>query len=326
MKDGRKVDNSLIREPKSSPKASESGPRRLQVPADREGQRLDNFLLSQLAVPKSLIYRLLRKGAIRVNGKRSKPADRLQGGEEIRLPMLIQEQRQPGEVPKPVLEIAGTIGLYEDSDFLIVDKPSGWAAHSGSGLDWGLIEVMRQARGEPTLELAHRLDRATSGVSILCRSRQGLKSFHDALRDNKVEKKYLALLCNAESRSAWTADLPLLKGSGKGNQPQVTVDNAGQGAVSHFKVLEHFNNATLVEVTIETGRMHQIRVHAKATSSALAGDDRYGDKAEVKLFRELGLRRLFLHCSSMGFIGPDADITAHAPLPDDLRAVVDRLY
>lgn len=297
-------------------------PKSLDVPTDRQGQRLDNFLLSQLKVPKSLIYRLLRKGAIRVDGKRAKPAHRLLGGESIRLPQLVQTEREPGTAPPAVLQIAASIGLYEDDHYLIVNKPSGWAAHSGSGLDWGLIEAVRQSRADPTLELAHRLDRATSGVSILCKTRVGLGCFHDALQNKAVHKRYVALLSGAETRSQWEVVAPLLKGSGKGNQPQVVVSDQGQASTSHFRVIEHFPQATLVEVVIETGRMHQIRVHAQHSSSSLAGDDRYGAREDLKRFRDLGLRRLFLHCAEMSFPGPETSVRVTAPLPEALDEVL----
>jgi 23S rRNA pseudouridine955/2504/2580 synthase len=301
----------------------------VQISEDAAGQRLDNFLLAQLkGVPKSHIYRLLRKGEVRVNKGRAKPDYRLEAGDIVRLPPV--RRRDPGSMPprgrSAGLRLEAHI-LHEDDRLLVLDKPSGIAVHGGSGLSHGVIEALRAARPEaPYLELIHRLDRETSGCLLIAKRRSMLRALHGLLREGRVEKRYLALV-----KGRWDlGEVKLedrLRKHLRGGERMVTVDESGKSAASIFRPVEIGSAASLLEVRIMTGRTHQIRVQAAEAGHALAGDQRYGDRDYNRKMQALGLERLFLHAASVGWEDPASGEWRmfSAPLPEDLREVLSRL-
>jgi 23S rRNA pseudouridine955/2504/2580 synthase len=306
----------------------------VKVEADADGQRLDNWLIRVLkGVPKSRVYRLLRKGEVRVNGKRAKPEQRVLTGDDIRLPPVrsaVAEGDAPlsSRVPRGLRETVERAIIYEDPQLLVVAKPSGLAVHGGSGLSFGVIEALRASRPEETLELAHRLDRDTSGLLLVARNRAALRILHALLREGQVEKRYLALVKGSWSLGTKTIDAPLATDARRGGERVVRVAAGGKESESTFRPADFFGaRATLLEVSIGTGRTHQIRVHAAHAGHPLAGDDRYGDRdfnAELETF---GLKRLFLHAQSLSFEWPGSqkNYAFSQPLPDDLAAVVEAL-
>ncbi|HEX5776527.1 MAG TPA: RluA family pseudouridine synthase [Caulobacteraceae bacterium] len=311
-----------------------SGVKMVKVPEDRDGQRLDNFLLLQLkGAPRSLVYKLVRSGQVRINGKRAKADSRLAGGDEVRIPPVkLNEAGEARPVPKGLLDRLAASIVFEDKAILAVNKPSGLATHGGSGISHGLIESLRALRpGEP-LELVHRLDRDTSGVIIIAKKRSALLELQALMRagedDEGPGKRYLALLVGRVPNGTLTVDAPLQKSVLQGGERSVRVDPAGKPSVSHFKVLERRGGHSFCEVRIETGRTHQIRVHAAHLGHPVAGDDKYGDpEANKRLAQQVGLKRLFLHAASIEF-ALDKGKTPYlinAPLSDDLNAVLDRL-
>ena len=310
------------------------GARTVRISDDREGQRLDNFLLGHLkGAPRSLVYKLVRSGQVRVNGGRVKADRRLEGGDEVRIPPVRLDA--PGDTrppPKGMLDRLAASIVFEDARILAVNKPSGVATHGGSGISHGLIESMRALRpGEP-LELVHRLDRDTSGVLVLAKKRSALLELQALMRggedDEGPGKQYLALLVGRMPNGAMTVDAPLQKSVLQGGERSVRVDPSGKPSVSHFRVLERRGGHSFCEVRIETGRTHQIRVHAAHLGHAVAGDDKYGDEeTNRRLAKQAGLKRLFLHAASIEFAleGGAKPYLINAPLPDELKDVLDRL-
>ncbi|MDE1886043.1 MAG: RluA family pseudouridine synthase [Xanthomonadaceae bacterium] len=308
-------------------KESIAGVRQVSVPDDREGQRIDNFLSGQLkGVPKSLIYRLLRTGQVRINGRRAKPDARLCGGDSVRIPPV--RVAEPGDVgapaPAQLRRIVQSI-IFEDRDFLVLDKPAGIASHGGSGVAFGAIELLRAARPGETLELAHRLDRDTSGVLVLARRRAALIALQELIRDGHIIKQYLALLHGRPKRAKFDVNVALRKFDLQGGERMVRVSDDGKPALSAFKIINNYAQASLAEVTLYTGRTHQIRVHAQHAGYPLAGDEKYGLRDFNKLMREFGLRRLFLHAARFEFELNGKAWSFSAPLAPDLAAVLDRL-
>lgn len=300
----------------------------LTVGPQQAGQRIDNFLIRHLkGVPRTHVYRILRDGQVRVNRGRIGPAYRLQAGDALRLPPL--RQAGPGAaviIPTDLAERLRAAVLYEDADLLVIDKPAGLAVHGGSGLSYGLIEALRSLRPDESLELAHRLDRDTSGCVAIARNRPGLTALHGLWRSGAVDKRYLALLAGAWQGGPRPVDLPLRSHVPQGGERMVRPDADGQQAQSVFSPLTVYADATLVEVRITTGRMHQIRVHAAALGHPVAGDHRYGDATANRILAAQGLRRLFLHAHALRFTLPDGkEIAVSTPLPAELRAVLHRL-
>jgi 23S rRNA pseudouridine955/2504/2580 synthase len=313
----------------STSNGGRSGVEFVEIAAEAAGQRLDNFLLARLkGVPKSHVYRLLRKGEVRVNKGRAKPDYRLEAGDVVRLPPV--RRPAPG-ASAPGGRAAGRrleAGiLHEDDRLIVLDKPSGIAVHGGSGLSHGVIEALRAARPDaPYLELVHRLDRETSGCLLVAKRRSALRALHELLRTGRVEKRYLAVV-----RGHWDLGQvrleDRLRKTVRGGERMVTVDAEGKAAASIFRPVEIGSLASLVEVRIMTGRTHQIRVQAAEAGHPLAGDDRYGDRDFNRRMKRLGLDRLFLHAASIGWEDPASGEWRlySAPLPDDLRAVLSRL-
>jgi 23S rRNA pseudouridine955/2504/2580 synthase len=296
------------------------------VTPDDVGQRIDNFLLRYLkGVPKSRVYRILRKGEVRVNKGRVKAVYRLQAGDRVRIPPIRQSEspsREPSERLKSYLD--NSI-LYEDDRIIAINKPSGVAVHGGSGINAGVIEALRAIRSDASrLELVHRLDRDTSGCLLISKKSSVLRILHELIRQNRVDKRYLALLAGSWRKGLKHVDVPLLKNTLQGGERVVRVDPDGKPAETRFKRLERYRDATLVEVELITGRTHQIRVHSAWLGSPVLGDTKYGDEQLNKRMREQGLRRLFLHAHQLRFRWPGerVDRVIEAPLPDELQTLL----
>jgi 23S rRNA pseudouridine955/2504/2580 synthase len=311
--------------------SNHDGPQVFSVPETSEGQRLDNFLLRHLkGVPRSLVYRLVRKGAVRVDGKRAKVEQRLVAGQDVRVPPLRGSVGEgPAKVPEGVLRLLRGSILFEDDDYLILDKPAGLAVHGGSGLAFGVIEAMRELRTGPGLELGHRLDRETSGCLVLTKTRRALMGFHQALRDGRVEKRYLALVAGRWEGPPIRCDLAVASGREEGRRHMragAGADEGARSATSLFTPLEVFRGFSLMEVDIGTGRTHQIRVHGQALGHPVAGDHEYGDADANRLARGLGLRRMFLHAQALRFTDwRGEEQIFSAPLPTELQQVLETL-
>jgi 23S rRNA pseudouridine955/2504/2580 synthase len=297
------------------------------VAEDRDGQRIDNFLAGQLkGVPKSLIYRLLRTGQVRVNGKRAKADTRLAGGDQVRIPPVrVAEPQQNGAPPAAQVGRLQQAIIFEDRDFLVLDKPPGVASHGGSGVTFGAIELLRAARPDETLELAHRLDRDTSGVLVFAKRRAALTALQTLIRDGQITKQYLALLCGHPKRARFDVNVPLRKSVLHGGERMVRVDDSGKAALTAFHVIDTFADASLAEVTLYTGRTHQIRVHAQHAGHPVAGDEKYGLRDMNLRFREAGLRRLFLHAKRFEFELGGKIYSFSAPLEPDLANALNNL-
>ena len=315
-----------------SNEATSGGVKLVRVPEDRDGQRIDNVLMNQLTgAPKSLVFKIVRSGQGRINGQRAKPDSRVAGGDVIRIPPVVLGE--PGAVrppPPSLLEKLEKAIVFEDASLLALNKPSGLAAHGGSGVSYGAIEALRALRPQQSFELVHRLDRDTSGVLVVAKKRSALLELQALMREGEDEeapnKRYLALLVGKMPQGTMTVDAPLLRLAGKGGDRSVRVDPNGKPSVSHFKLLERRSGHSFCEVIIETGRTHQIRVHAQHIGHPVAGDDKYGDReANKRLAEQAGLKRLFLHAAAMSFDLGGKPYTLNAPLADDLRAVLDRL-
>jgi 23S rRNA pseudouridine955/2504/2580 synthase len=292
----------------------------LQIGEEAAAQRIDNFLLRHLkGVPKSHVYRVLRSGEVRVNSGRVKPEYRLQPGDRVRVPPIrISEKRAPSARPTE-FPIA-----YEDPALLVVDKPAGVAVHGGSGVSFGVIESLRAARPEAkALELAHRLDRDTSGLLIVAKKRSALVELHRMLREGEIEKVYLAVAKGkVESR---TLRQPLHKYVNAKGERRVSVQEGGMAAETRVKALKSSPEFTFLEIRLLTGRTHQIRVHLSHAGHPLLGDDKYGDFELNHRLEKQGVRRLFLHASRLAFAHPVSKeaIDLKAPLPAEMKKFVD---
>lgn len=304
----------------------------VDVDEDRAGQRLDNFLAARLkGVPKSAIYRILRTGQVRVNRGRAKPGYKLQAGDEVRIPPVNVPEREvlnEGEARR-IGRIVESAVLYENEDFLVINKPSGLAVHGGSGLRYGLIEALHAGGAKyEGVELVHRLDRATSGCLVLAKNRVVLRELHTLLRDHEIEKTYVALLRGHLPARTLTIDAPLNRGLLKGGERMAVVSDAGKAAYTRINVVESYPDpqASLVEIGIDTGRTHQIRVHCASQGHPLAGDEKYGDRDFNRGMRKLGLQRLFLHATRLRFTFGSRFFDIQAPLDPALSKIVERLH
>ncbi|WP_426285080.1 RluA family pseudouridine synthase [Luteibacter sp. E-22] len=302
------------------------GVRQVEIGPERDGQRVDNALMTLLkGVPRSLVYRLLRTGQVRINGKRAKPETRLALGDMLRIPPVRVAERDESVAPSGMVRAVTDSIIFEDKHFLVIDKPVGIAAHGGSGVSHGAIELLRAARPNEHLELVHRLDRDTSGVLVLARSRPGLTGLQALIRDNEVTKQYLCLMTGTPRKAKFDVNAPLLKSVMHGGERMVRVDDAGKPSLTFFQELEQYPGARLMQATLGTGRTHQIRVHAQYAGHPLAGDPKYGDEEANKRFRAKGLKRMFLHAARMSFDLGGKNYDFSAPLPDDLKAFLDNL-
>ena len=312
------------------------GVRIVAVDAERAGQRLDNFLLSQLkGAPKSLVYKIVRSGQVRVNGDRARPETRLEAGDQVRVPPVrLAEPGDKGAPAKGLLEAMAASIVFEDARLLAISKPSGVASHGGSGVNFGVIEALRALRPGQELELVHRLDRDTSGLMVIAKKRSALRELQALLREDPaiqakgIEKRYLALLVGRMPDGVMSVDAPLHVGLRQGGERHVQVNPEGKPSLSHYRVLERRGGHSYCEVRIETGRTHQIRVHAQHIGHPVAGDDKYGEpEVNRRLRDQLGLRRLFLHAASLEFAldGGRVPYVLNAPLAPELVEVLDRL-
>lgn len=301
----------------------------LDISTEQAGQRIDNFLLRFLkGVPKSHIYRLLRKGEVRVNKGRIKPEYRLKSGDQVRIPPVrVSESKPASPSGQSVQKLADAV-LYEDERLLVLNKPAGMAVHGGSGLSYGVIEALRVLRPQaPYLELVHRLDRDTSGCLLIAKRRSELRMLHELLRKGGVDKRYLLLVQGDWSQGPYRVNAALKKNLLRGGERMVRVDEDGKTALTHFHFLESYAGASLMEAELKTGRTHQIRVHATHAGHPLAGDDKYGDADFNRRMRRLGLKRLFLHAHTVAFEDSERRRNIHvsAPLSADLRKLIQQL-
>lgn len=287
----------------------------VEITEDNDGQRIDNFLITALkGAPKSLIYRILRKGEVRVNKKRAKPEYRLVIGDLVRVPPVrLAEKAPPPKVSDKLLSELEAAILYEDDDLIVVNKPSGLAVHGGSGISLGLIESFRQMRPQSKfLELVHRLDRDTSGCILIAKKRSALKLMHESLKKSTITKIYHALVVGSWSERKKRIDAPLRKNELKSGERVVKVASDGKASLTEYKVLERFGRtATLVEARPITGRTHQIRVHCQFAGHPIIGDSKYNSDGSNQEMRERGIDRLYLHAAELRF-----------PLPSGGRKVV----
>lgn len=301
-------------------------PRFITVDEFSVGQRLDNYLIKLLkGVPKSRIYRIIRKGEVRVNKGRKKADYKLKAEDLIRIPPIRTSTEKEIKPSQSLLKLLENAVLYEDKGMLIINKIHGMSVHGGSGISVGIIEALKSQYKEP-IELVHRLDRATSGCLILAKKRSVLKSLHSQLVNHQLEKRYTALVKDTWSKKKHTIDAPIYQ-----NSRYSVIDSKGKDSLSHFHPIKNFElgdfNASLVEVSIETGRTHQIRVHAKFAGHPVAQDDKYGDGDFDQFMKKKGLNRLFLHAKTLTFTNPLTNEIqkVNAPLPDDLETFLKKL-
>lgn len=301
----------------------------MTVDENSSGQRLDNFLNRELkGVPRTRLYKALRKGEIRVNKGRVKADYRLVTGDVVRIPPLrTPAPSDPPTIPRYWAEQLEQRIVYEDGNLLVVDKPSGLAVHGGSGLNFGMIECLRQMRDRDRyLELVHRLDRDTSGLIMVARRPAMLRELHRQLREDKVDKRYLALVVGKWPRNLSRVEAPLDKNVLQSGERMVRVAKEGKPSVTEFSVVERFAEATLVEARPITGRTHQIRVHAQHAGFPLLGDSKYSSDRGEALASRLGLKRLFLHARALRIRLPDTGwLELEAPLGDELESILEKL-
>jgi 23S rRNA pseudouridine955/2504/2580 synthase len=279
-------------------------------------------------VPKSKIYKILRKGEVRVNKKRIKPEYKLQIDDVVRVPPVRLEESTAPVLNTNNLRYLEDAILYEDDRLLIVNKPSGVAVHGGSGLSYGLIEAFRALRPSALfLELVHRLDRDTSGCIIIAKKRSALRHLHEQLRNNQMDKTYHALVCGQWPIKRTKVSAKLQKNQLQSGERMVFADENGKPSETHFKVLNTFADASIVEAKPITGRTHQIRVHCQFAGHSIANDSKYGDEDFSRLIKSLGCKRLFLHAKTISFIHPlsEKEVTFDAPYDQHLSALIKRL-
>ena len=298
-----------------------TGVRKVRVSADRAGQRIDNFLRSELpGVPKGRVYRLLRRGEVRVNGGRIRAEHKLQEGDEVRIPPVRVNVGAPPPPAKLAADMLDRV-LYEDKRVLVINKPTGVAVHGGSGISHGVIELLRHSRPDlKELALVHRIDRETSGCLVMAKRRSALRELHERFREGQVEKNYLALAVGDWQFGEQLIDVPLHVQNRKGGERHVIVSEKGKAAQTRISLSRTYGVYSLLQCAPVTGRTHQIRVHLQHAGHPIVGDDRYGDEAANALARRFGLKRLFLHAQSIAF-ADDSGNEMHftAPLADDLE-------
>lgn len=301
----------------------------VEISTDAAGQRIDNFLITYLkGVPKSRIYRLLRKGEVRVNKGRIKAEYKLAVGDQVRIPPVRVAQAPAAVIPgSNLLDLVDRAVIYEDDDMLAVNKPTGMAVHGGSGVNLGLIEVLRHHYQNKRLELAHRIDRDTSGCILVAKRRPALRMLQDQFRAGSINKRYHTLVAGQWPRHSTRVEAPLLKNQLASGERVVRVNVAGKPSLTDFRILQRFSEVTLLEAKPLTGRTHQIRVHTRHAGHPIVGDAKYGDTACNKAMRGFGVTRLFLHAASIEFQlpGPGDRLRLEAPLAEDLEQALRRL-
>lgn len=323
------AESNTDREPAGEPGGGERpAVRHVDVRGGDVGARLDQFLMRLLpGLPKSRVFRLVRRGEVRVNGKRAVPEQRLAARDVVRVPPIWPEAEGAAHGTGDALgALAGAV-LFEDERVLVLDKPARAAVHGGIGVEQGVIDALRSARPGEYLELAHRLDRDTSGCLLVAKSAEARGLLIELFRAESVEKRYLALVSGAWELGQKRVDAPLRTDLRVAGERTVKVQSGGKPALSEFRPERAFGRrATLVEVALHTGRMHQIRVHAAYLGHPVAGDAKYGDARFNAELRALGLRRTFLHARSVAFAWPEGGpVRVQAPLPAELALVLERL-
>ncbi|WP_251359934.1 23S rRNA pseudouridine(955/2504/2580) synthase RluC [Kangiella sp. TOML190] len=303
----------------------------VEVQAEEAGQRIDNFLLKKLkGVPKSRIYKMLRKGEVRVNKGRVKAEYKIEAADMVRIPpvRVAESKTQVPTALNKVQALEKAI-IYEDSRIIVLNKPHGMAVHGGSGMSYGVIEAMRALRPKaPYLELVHRLDRDTSGCLLIAKKRSALRFLHQQLQKKTMTKRYWALVNGQWPKKLKQVDAPLAKNQVKSGERLVRVTEEGKASLTSFRIIETFQSTTLVSAEPITGRTHQIRVHAQYAGCGLVGDPKYGEDAINQKLKTKGLsERLFLHAYSLKFrVSPESKpITVEAPLPQPLENTLDYL-
>lgn len=305
----------------------------ITVHEEYAGQRLDNFLLRELkGAPRSLIYRIVRRGEVRVNDGRAKAHARVQAGDRIRIPPLRLSRKPPASTPKDPVGPGFDI-LYEDAHILVINKPAGVAVHGGSGVASGVIEQLRARRTQDRyLDLVHRLDRDTSGCLLLAKKRAALRALHEDLRQTaegrkRIKKQYLALVQGHWQVENHVVAVPLKKNAQLSGERMVLPAQDGVYANSRFTTVRSFPGCTLVRIDLITGRTHQARVHAAAQGHPIIGDEKYGHNQINRLYRSMGLKRLFLHANKLAFIHPATaqKIEVSCPLPKDLQILLEKI-
>jgi 23S rRNA pseudouridine955/2504/2580 synthase len=298
----------------------------VEVSGDRDGQRLDNFLSTQLkGVPRSVIYRVIRKGQVRVNGGRAKPATRLQAGDIVRVPPASVRDSKPGEVPPAVLELLNQSICYEDKGVMVIDKPAGMAVHGGSGLSWGVVDAIRAMRPKASVDLVHRLDRETSGCLLLALDGDALRALNTQIKNEQIEKRYLCLLDGKLKQDREEVNAPIGKFERSG-QRFMRVDAEGKPAHTTFRLLQNYGECSFAEAQLHTGRTHQIRVHAAHLGAPLVGDSRYAAPERQKFWKAAGLKRMFLHAHQLKFYTRDGQQQlVSSQLPAALRELLEKI-
>ena len=300
--------------------AGERSVRHLEIGERGVGQRLDNFLLRLYRdVPKSRLYRTIRNGEVRVNSRRAKPHQRLGAGDRVRLPPLATGVRCAPRIGDATVAAAARSILYEDPLLIVFDKPANVAAHAGSGHSYGVIDVVRRMRPDADVQLGHRLDKGTSGCLALAKSREALQALHRAFRSGQVQKEYRALVVGR-----WNAPPEVAQALARDTRGR-RADDAGKPALSRFRVLRRYRRHTLMAVRPQTGRTHQIRLHAAHCGHPVAGDRRYGDFAANRALAKHGLRRMFLHARRLSLPWNGRTLECKAPLPPELWHLLERL-
>ncbi len=300
----------------------------VKVDENKVSQRIDNFLFSYLKnIPKSKVYRIIRKGEVRVNKKRVKPDYKLVFQDEIRIPPLVKSEKKEILPSQKLMEQVRNTVIFDDADLLAVNKPSGLPVHGGTGITGGVINILRLAfKDYKYIELVHRLDKDTSGCLLIAKSGNALRNCQQAWQESAVDKYYYCLVKGHWPKSLQKVDFPLQKNTLQSGERIVRVDNKGKQSITYFKPIEFFHNATLLEAKLGTGRTHQIRVHTAHVGHPIAGDEKYGDKGFNAQMKKLGLTRLFLHAYKL--ILPDncsqrGEIIAN--VPKELLSVIEKI-
>ena len=298
----------------------------VEVSQDRDGQRLDNFLTARLkGLPRSVIYRIIRTGQVRVNGGRAKPATRLETGDMVRIPPASVRENKPGDIPPAVLQLLNRSICYEAHGIMVIDKPAGMAVHGGSGLAWGVVDVVRKMRPDMNVDLVHRLDRETSGCLLLALDGSALRELNTQIQNNQIEKRYLCLLDGQVKHDLVEVNEPIGKFERSG-QRFMRVDPEGKPAHTTFRLLQNYADFSFTEAQLHTGRTHQIRVHAAHLGMPLAGDKRYSPTARQKFWKSQGIKRMFLHAHQVRFYTKDGEEQlVSSQLPQELSVLLEKL-
>ena len=298
----------------------------VEVTQDRVGQRLDNFLSARLkGLPRSVIYRIIRTGQVRVNGGRAKPATRLEAGDTVRIPPVSLRQNKTGDIPPAVLHLLNRSICYEAHGVMVINKPAGMAVHGGSGLSWGVVDAVRKLRPDLSVDLVHRLDRETSGCLVLALNGDALRELNTQIMNDQLEKRYLCLM-DGKLNQALVEVKESIGQFERSGQKFMRVDASGKSAHTTFRLLQNYGAYSYVEAQLHTGRTHQIRVHAAHLGLPLAADDRYSPAPRQKFWKAQGLRRIFLHAHQVNFHTADGERQlVSAPLPVELKQLLEKL-